>query len=371
VPVFVEALRSALVPGCDPGVVGAVLGCASTQCGGQRGRDGRRASALTPGGVPFEASVTGRAGRSAAALRYVTEPGAGLPFFGPRLAVQRRVVADLVARAAREVRASGDALKAVHDVLFPDPGAVPARTRFASFVGVVHTPEHPSHLAGLKVYANLRAADPAAAVARLGRRWPGFDDLDGLTRDLVPEGGPPTAQFAALEAGAGDGLRSKLYLRTRTAGPRGLAGVARRVGADPAALDAALADAGLGLDGWVRPVFACLSTRAEGGGAVALSVHVAARSADLDAAAMADVARRITGRHGDAGGFAALTRAMAAASPGAAFEVTVVGVGLAAGGGVGKVNVYAAPAPEPRRHPVAAATTARGPAAAHRTTRTP
>jgi hypothetical protein len=340
---LLDALRTALVPECDPAAVGAALAAATTGCDGPRGRDGRRASALTPGGMPFEASVTGGAGRSAAALRYAAEPGAGLPFFGSRLAVQRRVVADLAARLAPGAHAGGDEVGALHDELFPDPGAVPARTRFASFLGVVHTPEHPGHLAGLKVYGNLRAADPAAALARLGRRWPGFGVLDGLTLDLVSESGPLTAQFAALEADAGDGLRSKLYVRTRTAGPHGLDGLARRVGTDPAALDAVLADAGVGLDRWARPVFACLTAPAGGGGAVALSVHVAARSAGLDAASMAAVAGRVADRHGDARGFAALTTAMAAAGPSAAFEVTVVGVGLTAGGGVGKVNVYAAP----------------------------
>jgi hypothetical protein len=211
---------------------------------------------------------------------------------------------------------------------------------------VVHTPEHPAHLAGLKVYGNLRAVDPSGAVARLRRRWPGFGVLDDLTCDLADAAGPLTVQFAALEAGPGV-LRSKLYVRTRRAGPPGLAALARRVGADPAGLDAALADAGLAPDRWRRPVFACLATRADGGGAVTLSVHVAARSADLHPAAMAAVAEQLVRRHGDVDGFAALTRAMAAAGPGGGFAVTVVGVGLAAGGGVGKVNVYAAPAPDP------------------------
>ena len=346
VPAFLDALRDALVPACDADVVRAGFASASTGWAGPRGRDGRRASALTPGGLPFEASVTGGAGRSAAALRYVTEPGAGLPFFGPRLTTQRRVVADLVDRLAPAVRAGGDEVRALHDVLFPDPGAVPARSRFASFVGVVHRPEHPAHLAGLKVYGNLRAAG-AAALPRLGRRWPGFGVLDDLTDDLTGDDGGLTAQFAALEAGdtGAGGLGSKLYVRTRTAGPHGLGALARRVSADPKALDVVLADAGLGRDRWRRPVFACLTTRADGGGAVALSVHVAARSADLDAAAMAAVAGRVAGGHGDPRGFAALSRAMAAPGLGRGFEVTVVGVGLAGRGGVGKVNVYAAPAP--------------------------
>jgi hypothetical protein len=345
---LVDALRASLVPKCDREVVLAAFASAATGWGGPRGRDGRRASALTPSGVPFEASVTGGAGRSAAALRYVTEPGAGLSFFGPRLAAQRRAVADLAARLAPAVRAGGDEVRALHDLLFPEPGAVPARTRFASFVGVVHMPGHPDHLAGLKVYGNLRAADPPRAVARLRRRWPGFAVLDDLTSDLAEQTAPVTAQFAALEAGDG-GLRSKLYVRTRTAGPHGLAALAGRVGADPGALDDALADGGLAPDRWARPVFACLATRADGGGAVALSVHVAARSADLGPAAMAGVAGRLAGRHGDGEGVAALTRAMAAAGPGGGFAVTVVGVGLAPGGGVGKVNVYAAPtaAPDP------------------------
>jgi hypothetical protein len=350
VPAFLDALSASLVPECDREVVRAAFASAATACGGPRGRDGRRASALTPSGVPFEASVTGGAGRSAAVLRYATEPGAGLPFFGPRLAAQRRAVADLAARLAPGARAGGEEVRALYDVLFPEPGAVPARTRFASFVGVVHTPGHPGHLAGLKVYGNLRAADPPDAVAGLRRRWPGFGLLDDLTCDLAESAGPLSAQFVALEAER-EGLRSKLYLRTRTPGPQGFAALAQRVGADLGPLDDALADAGLAPGRWDRPVFACLATRADGGGAVALSVHVAARSADLGPAAMAGVAGRLAGRHGDGEGVAALIRAMAAAGPGGGFEVTVVGVGLAPGGGVGKVNVYAAPtaAPDPGR----------------------
>lgn len=347
---FVEALRATLVPGCDRDVVAAALADATTGSAGPRGRDGRRASALTPSGAPFEASVTGGGGRSGAALRYVCEPGTRSPYFGPRLAAQRRAIADLSARLAPGDGA-GDEVGALLDVAFPDPASVPARTRFASFVGVVHTARHPRHLAGLKGYVNLRAAGRDASV-RLARRWPGFRVLGDVVGDLAGDGGPLTTEFAALEVGDGPavapdvpasrGGRVKLYLRTRTAGAAGAAPLVRRVGGEVDAFTAALADAGVRADGWRRPVFACVSTGAAGSGGVDLSVHVPARALDLGADDMAGVARSLVERHGAAQALPALVAAMAAAGD-TAFGVTVVGVGLPPGGGIGKVNVYAAP----------------------------
>ena len=90
-------------------------------------------------------------------------------------------------------------------------------------------------------------------------------------------------------------------------------------------------------------MFACISTgAATGDGEVDLSVHVPARALDVGADEMAAIARTLVGRHGSPEAFAALTTAMAAAGD-AEFGVTVVGLGLPPGGGIGKVNVYAAP----------------------------
>ena len=97
-------------------------------------------------------------------------------------------------------------------------------------------------------------------------------------------------------------------------------------------------------------MFACVSTAAAGGGdGIDVSVHVPARALDLGADDMAGVARSLVERHGAADAFTALVAAMAAAGD-AAFGVTVVGVGLPPGGGIGKVNVYAARADARRRY---------------------
>ena len=245
------------------------------------------------------------------------------PYFGPRLAAQRRAIAALAAHLAPGDGA-GDELGAMLDVAFPDPASVPARTRFASFVGVVHTARHPRHVAALKGYVNLRAADRDATV-RLGRRWPGFRVLGDVVGDLADDGGPLTTEFAALEvgdcaAGTGDspasrgGPRQALpavpYPRTRG---RGAARPPRRAARSPRST-AALADAGIRADGWRRPVFACVSTAAAGGGGgIDVSVHVPARALDLGADDMAGVARSLVERHGAADAFTALVAAMAAA----------------------------------------------------------
>ena len=101
VPAFLDALRGSLVPGCDRDIVRAAFAVGRDRLRAvPAGETGGGPARSTPSGVPFEASVTGGAGRSAAVLRYVTEPGAGLPFFGPRLAAQRGAVADLAARLA-------------------------------------------------------------------------------------------------------------------------------------------------------------------------------------------------------------------------------------------------------------------------------
>jgi hypothetical protein len=144
VPALIDELARQLVPACDRDVIRRVFATASAGHAGTRLRDGRRASTLTPSGVPFEASVTSGAGRPATALRYVTEPGCGMPFFGLRLAAQRRALAELAGWLPEPGRAGVDELRTLADVLFPEVAAVPARTRFAVFLGIVHGPEAPA-----------------------------------------------------------------------------------------------------------------------------------------------------------------------------------------------------------------------------------
>jgi hypothetical protein len=56
---------------------------------------------------------------------------------------------------------------------------------------------------------------------------------------------------------------------------------------------------------------------------------------------MARLARLLVERHGDASGLHALDGAVARAGGEDRWTTSVVGLGLAPGGGVGKVNVYA------------------------------
>lgn len=317
VAAFLEALRRRVAPACDAGVVRAVLerACAGAPATGRR-PDGRRASVLTPSGVPFEASVSGGGGRPAAELRYVTEAGADVPFFGPRLAAQRSAAADLAGRLPGGPRDTGPELHAFLDALFPDPGAVPARTRLAALLGVVHRPALPTHVARLKVYGSL-AADPGS-LDRVAARWPAFAGLAGAL-DRTPGARP---HFATLEVDASGGRVHKLYLRTRLDGPVE------------------------GLD--VGPVrgdaYVCHTATVADGTEAAVSVHLPAKALGLDAAGMAALAARLAGtRHGTTDHAEAL--AAAAEAAGGAWAHTVVGVGRTGDdGAAGKLNVYVAPA---------------------------
>jgi hypothetical protein len=404
VPAFLDELAGRLVPACDPAVVRAVFARASAGYDGPRGRDGLRVTAITPSGVPFEASVTGGAGRSSASLRYVTEVATAMPFFGPRLAAQRAALDDLVGWLPPAARAAAGELRAAVDVLFPDPTVVPARTRFATTFGVVHRADVPGGIAGLKLYGNLRAGGPGAPggpggrssgdggpghpsgvgssgdgwsgvgssgvgwsgvgssggpgsrpsdgpVSRLADRWPAvrvLGELVGGLAFLVPH-------FATVEVDAGGRLGHKLYLRTRRANPADLTVVARRFGADLGPVADALRGAGVDDGVWHRQLFVCAALGPSAGGAGGdggghepeVSVHLSAKALGLDAPGMAGLARRLVERHGDTGGLDALAASTAAAGGDDAWTTTVIGLGLASDG-VGKVNVYAAPtAPAP------------------------
>jgi hypothetical protein len=334
VPAFLDELTARLAPGCDPAVVQAVFARASAGYGGPRSDDGRRLSAITPSGVPFEASVTGGDGRWEPAVRYVTETATAMPFFGPRLAAQRAALADLVGFLPREARAAGDELAALPTTLFPDPGAVRARTRFAVTFGAVHRPAVPGHLAGLKVYGNLTADE--GGLSRLAHRWPALAAVAA-----VVEGLPFLApRFATVEAGADGRVGHKLYLRAR-AGGAALGLLARRFGGDAAGVVDEMADAGVDLATGRRSLFVCCASP-PGGGDPALSLHFTAKGLGLDRPAMATLAGGLAARHhGSTGAVDAL--GAAATASGGRWRTTVVGVGLPPGGGIGKVNAYVAP----------------------------
>jgi hypothetical protein len=340
VPEFLDELARRLVPGCDAGAVRAVFARASAGYAGPRGRDGRRVTAITPSGVPFEVSVTGGGGRTSAALRYVTEAATGMPFFGPRLAAQRAALDDLVGWLPSPARAAADALTEAPGLLFPDPAAVPARTRFATTFGLVHDERWRDGLAGLKVYGNLRADE--GSLGRLAGRRPQLADLVARVDDLAFL----APHFTTVEVDGAGSVRHKLYLRTRGANAAGLAVVARRFGADLAPLVDAVRQAGVADAAWRRPAFVCLAAEDTGSGAdddAELSLHLPAKVLGLDAGGMDGLAADLVRGHGDPAALAAVDAAVARAGGPGAWTTTVIGAGLAAGGGIGKVNVYVAP----------------------------
>ena len=69
-------------------------------------------------------------------------------------------------------------------------------------------------------------------------------------------------------------------------------------------------------------------------------MHLSAKALRLNRAGMAHLARTLVSRHGDVAGIDALDGAMACAGGADRWPVTVVGLGLAPGEGIGKVNVY-------------------------------
>ena len=384
VPAFLDELAARLVPECDPAVVQAVFARASAGYTGPRGRDGQRVTAIAPSGVPFEASVTSGAGRSSAALRYVTETATGMPFFQPRVAAQCAALDDLVRWLPPPARAAAGELTAAVEALFPDPAAVPARRRFATTFGIVHRADVPDGLAGLKLYGNLRAgerdsqgsqsaeaAEPpgtaaGGALARVSARWPALAHLAELLGDLVFL----QPHFTTVEVDADGRVAHKLYVRTRRANATGLTVMARRFGTELGPVADALRRLGVSDDVWGRRFFVCgaVSPASPPGdghtgdghtgvghtgdgprngragdeppGDLELSLHLSAKALMLDAAGMAGLARGLLERHGDTTALDALEAATRRAGGPASWATTVIGLGLAPGGGVGKVNVY-------------------------------
>ena len=66
------------------------------------------------------------------------------------------------------------------DAVFPDPAAVDARTRFATWLGVTSGVDRPGELQAVKLYANLDAPGAAAAGGEVGlaERWPAWAQAD-------------------------------------------------------------------------------------------------------------------------------------------------------------------------------------------------
>ena len=344
-----RALRGSLVPECDRDVVARRVRPAATGCGGPRGRDGRRAERDHAdrravrgqrhgrrgplGGRP---ALRDRAGRRPAVLR--PPAGGAAPARSPtsRPAWRRG--------PARRRGGAGPPRRAVPR---PRRGAGPHPLRQLRRRGPhAGAPGPPGGAQGLRQPAGGRSArrrrPPAPPVARVRR--PRRPDLRPGRRRRPADrpvrgarGGPRRAPVQALRPHASAPARPG-WRRS----PGGWAPIRRR-----------------STPRWRTPAW--LPTGGAGPSSPALPPgRTAAERSRCRSTSRPGPRTSIRrpwppspgswpGATATAEGFAALTRAMAAAGPGGGFAVTVVGVGLAPGGGVGKVNVYAAPtaAPDP------------------------
>lgn len=301
-------------------------------CGGQleaRGPDGRRASTLTASGVPFEVSVTGGGGKFSPAVRYSTETATQETSFGKRLAAQLDAVEDLVTWLPNGDEVVAERFKSFVSTLYPDTAGIGNRYRSSTWVGLVHHAIAPQAAARFKLYGSVDVVP--GALDRLVRTWPGFADLASLKDDeglLMPAG-------AALEMDAHGNVSHKIYFRATRRHAAVLMRLTRifgepawkaqsefvRCGIDPAELSR-------------YRIFVCC---AQGVGVSTVGVYLFAGRRDL-APLVYELAQQ---HHGTTTAVEALARA--AESSGATWRYTAVGLGVPAGSGPMKLNVYGTP----------------------------
>ncbi|MFF0453747.1 hypothetical protein [Nocardia africana] len=316
--------------GCDPVTIRAVLARA---CGGQlaaRAPDGRRASALTLSGIPFEVSVVGGRGRYAPAVRYLTEAGTQEPTFAARVGAQFATIGALADWLPSSGRKVADLLRSFLATLYPDPAQVPRRQRSTAWTGIVHHAAAPSQLSRLKVYGTA-----ATAFGNSEEFFSVFPDFRELVS--VPANDEHFRySIAAIEVDANGDVTHKLYLTSRsrdTAVPMKLVrhfgdpawevlSELVRCGVDPAGLHD-------------HDFFVCRSRDSNGIQSFALSV-AAQRNDDLSLL-VPELASR---HHGST--YAVDALAEAARSQGAAWRYSALGLGFSADG-IDKLNVYGTP----------------------------
>lgn len=322
---FLVGLAERLTSNHDPALIRAVLERAS---GGQlsgRRPDGGRASTLTISGIPFEASVTGGSGKFASAIRYVTEPATQEIEFGPRVTAQIAAIRDLAALLPTGDERLADVFRTFVLTLYPQPARIPAQQRFATWIGVVHHAAAPHHVAGLKVYGNLRA-EPGVW-QRLCRESPGFEALSPLPAQekLIGPAG------AAIETDVHGDLKRKVYFRTRPHNVAVPMKLVRHFG-DPAwELLSELVSCGVDAATLHRYDLTVCCARGT------FALHLVAREGDD----FTDLARALASRHhGSTHAVDALARA--AEASGANWHYSAIGLGFSTDHGIDKLNVYAA-----------------------------
>ncbi|MFB8005991.1 hypothetical protein [Nocardia sp. NPDC056000] len=302
-------------------------------CGGQlsgRAADGFPTSTLSVTGIPFEASVTGGHGRVTPALRYVVETGTRHADFELRLGAQLAAIDALAGSMPNNAVAVTTTLRSFVTALYPNPAEVSARHGFATWLGVAHHLGGADGALGLKLYGSLLTAP--GALPRLCAAFPEFaESISVPARDGFVE-----PYFAAIEIDKHGVRTHKIYLRARygdIATPMKVVShfgnpawevlsEVVRCGADAATLHQFPIVICCGRRGDV-PIFALHLGPHRGGDLTALVHELAAR------------------HHGSTRAVDALTSA--AASIGAGWRYSVVGLSCSAGDGIDKLNVYGTP----------------------------
>jgi len=312
---------------------------------------------LTSGGAPYELSVsTGTRPAAPAPLSYVLDLGTGQPNRAARLGVQRRALAAWAQRAegGESATALAALLTDLVDVTLPGPDGLAAGAEFLTWLGAAHHPNRPAHIAALKVYLCLEAAE--GALRRVAQRWPIVASLAGL---FPPDLARPFAVSFTARVGALPGTAQTVTLY-RPVAPgyehQALETAATTLGA--AGVSDALTGLGLGRLVWRGPMVlttrCLLDPRAGPDGCppdlagLRFGVDLNAESFPADALAWSRRATEVF--HGDT---RAVDRLLAAVSgPDAprpagtspqSWGVTWIGVESPAGAAIDRLSVYVAP----------------------------
>ncbi|MEU6829209.1 hypothetical protein ABZ894_11220 [Nocardia beijingensis] len=327
---FLVDLAERLAVSCDPATVRAMM---ERACGGQlseRGPDGDRASLLTVSGLPFETSVSGGGGKVAPVVRYATETATQETRFDSRVTAQIAAIRALVPWLPDGDETVADMFESFIATLYPDPARVSSRYRSASWIGVVHHSAVPDHAARLKVYGYPDVVP--GGLRRLCDVWPGFADLAPVPDD--PKLIKPV--IVALEVDASGELNHKIYLRARYDDAAVPMKLVRDFGHPAWEVLSELVRCGVDAAELHKyDYFVCC---ARGSGAPTYAFTLAARRNDDLTGLVRELASR---HHGSTVAVDAL--AQVAASSGASWRYSAVGLGTSADHGIDKLNVYGVP----------------------------
>ncbi|WP_227984188.1 hypothetical protein [Nocardia spumae] len=275
--------------------------------------------------------MTGGRGQYSPALRYVTETTTWEPEFAVRREAYLAAIAELVAWLPGRNDPVTDLLHSFVTTVYPDPAAIEPGRRLAMWLGIVHHPTDPNHIAGLKVYCSPTVRSDV--IETVSRRWPGFEGLSPIPEndDLFRTAG------VAIEVDAHARVAHKIYLRARHRNVAVPMKLVRHFGEPGWETLSEFTRCGVdAADLHNFDYFVC-RTRRDNENA-SCTVTLMTKRSDY----LAELARQLAGRHHGT------TRAVdamahAARSCGATWRYSGLGLGFSAERGIDKLNVYGTP----------------------------